>query len=88
MCVGFCLASVSVANGVALWPVIHEAVVIAPSTPVRVSPVTEEEPLFVLPEASIVAVRAEHDGFILVQTQNERSGWVPGASIARILPAR
>jgi hypothetical protein len=88
MWVGFCLACVSVANGVALWPVIHEAVVIAPSTPVRVSPVTEEEPLFVLPEASIVAVRAEHDGFILVQAQNERSGWVPGASVARILPAR
>jgi hypothetical protein len=88
MWVGICLLGVSVANGVALWPVIHEAVMIAPSTPVRVSPVTEEEPLFVLPEATIVAVRAEHDGFILVQTQNERSGWVPGKSLARIVPAR
>jgi hypothetical protein len=86
--VGICLLGVSVANGIALWPVIHEAVVIAPSIPVRVSPVTEEEPLFVLPEASIVAVRAEHDGFVLVQTQNERSGWVPGASLARIVPLR
>jgi hypothetical protein len=86
MWVGISLLGVSVANGVALWPLIHEAVVIAPSTPVRVSPVTEEEPLFVLPEATIVAVRAEHDGFFLVQTQNERSGWVPAASIARILP--
>jgi hypothetical protein len=88
MCVGFSLACVSVANAVALWPVIHEAVVIAPSTPVRVSPVTEEEPLFLLPEAAIVTVRAEHDGFVLVQAQNERSGWVPGANLARILPAR
>src|SRR5277367_3621739 len=86
MWVGFCLLGVSIANGVALWPVIHEAVVIAASTPVRVSPVTEEEPLFVLPEAAIVAVRAEHDGFILVQTQNERSGWVPGKNLARIVP--
>jgi hypothetical protein len=85
--VGFCMLGVSIANGVALWPVIHEAVVIAPSTPVRVSPVTEEEPLFVLPEAAIVAVRAEHDGFVLVQSQNERSGWVPGASLVRIVPA-
>jgi hypothetical protein len=50
--------------------------------------VTEEEPLFVLPEASIVAVRAEHDGFVLVQTQNERSGWVLGKSLARIVPVR
>jgi len=88
MLAGICLLGVSIANGVALWPVIHEAVVIAPSTPVRVSPVTEEEPLFVLPEAAIVTVRAEHDGFVLVQAQNERSGWVPGTNIARILPAR
>lgn len=86
--VGICLLGVSAANGIALWPVIHEAVVIAPSIPVRVSPVTEEEPLFVLPEASLVAVRAEHDGFVLVQTQNERSGWVPGKSLARIVPLR
>jgi hypothetical protein len=86
--VGFCMLGVSVADGVAVWPVIHEAVVIAPSTPVRVSPVTEEEPLFVLQEAAIVAVRAEHDGFVLVQTQNERSGWVPGKNLVRIVPAR
>src|ERR1700691_3402522 len=36
MWVGICALGVSVANGVALWPVIHEAVMIAPSTPVRV----------------------------------------------------
>ena len=88
MWLGIGLLGVSVANGVALWPLIHEAVVIAPSTPVRVSPVTEEEPLFVLPEANIVAVRAEHEGFILVQTQNGRSGWVPGKNLVRIVPAR
>jgi hypothetical protein len=88
MLAGFCLLGVSIADGIALWPVIHQAVVIAPSTPVRVSPVTEQEPIFVLPEAAIVAVRAEHDGFLLVQTQSDRSGWVPGANLARIVPAR
>ncbi len=88
MWMGICLLGVSVANAVALWPLIHEAVVISPSTPVRVSPVTEEEPLFVLPEASIVAVRAEHDGFALVQTQNGRSGWVQGANLVRIVTSR
>jgi hypothetical protein len=88
MLAGICLLGVSIANGVALWPVIHEAVVIAASTPVRVSPVTEEEPLFVLPEATVVEVRAEHDGFVLVQTQSERSGWVQGANLARIVTAR
>jgi hypothetical protein len=88
MLAGICLLGVSIANGVALWPVIHEAVVIAASTPVRVSPVTEEEPLFVLPEAAIVEVRAEHDGFVLVQTQSDRSGWVQDANLLRIVTAR
>lgn len=85
MLLGFGLLGISVANAVVLWPVMHQAVIIAPSTPVRVSPVTEQEPLFVLPEGSLVAVRAEHDGFVLVQTQTERSGWVPGANLARIV---
>ena len=85
---GTLLVAVSAANAVALWPIIHQAVVITPSTPVRVSPVTTEEPLFVLPEASIVAARAEHEGFALVQTQTGRSGWVPLANLARIVPQR
>ena len=83
---GALMVGVSAANGVALWPVVHAAVVIAPATPVRVSPVTTEEPLFVLPEAVIVAARAEHDGFTLVQTKDGRSGWVPDANLAHILP--
>ena len=83
---GLSVLAVSVANGVALWPVMHQAVVIAPSTPVRVSPVTTEEPLFLLPEAAIVVMGAEHDGFVLVQSQAGRSGWVPGANLAPIVP--
>jgi len=85
---GIALLGVSLANAVALWPVMHQAVVITASTPVRVSPVTTEEPLFVLPEAAIVAMRGEHEGFILVQTQAGRSGWVPAANLARIVPPR
>ena len=83
---GFSVLGISVANGVALWPVMHQAVVIAPSTPVRVSPVTTEEPLFLLPEAAIVVMGAEHDGFVLVQSQAGRSGWAPGANLAPIVP--
>lgn len=83
---GIALLGASIANAVALWPIMHQAVVITASTPVRVSPVTTEEPLFVLPEAAIVAMRGEHEGFILVQTQAGRSGWVPAANLARIVP--
>jgi hypothetical protein len=85
---GLSALGVSVANGVALWPVMQQAVVIAPSTPVRVSPVTTEEPLFLLPEAAIVVMGAEHDGFVLVQSQGGRSGWAPGANLALIVPKR
>jgi hypothetical protein len=83
---GIALLGASIANAVALWPIMHQAVVITAATPVRVSPVTTEEPLFVLPEAAIVAMRGEHEGFILVQTQAGRSGWVPAANLARIVP--
>jgi tetratricopeptide (TPR) repeat protein len=83
---GIALLGASIANAVALWPIMHQAVVITASTPVRVSPVTTEEPLFVLPEAAIVAMHGEHEGFILVQTQAGRSGWVPAANLARIVP--
>jgi hypothetical protein len=85
---GTLLVAVSAANAVALWPIIHQAVVITPSTPVRVSPVTTEEPLFVLPEASLVTPRAQHEEFVLVQTNAGRSGWVPLANLARIVPQR
>jgi hypothetical protein len=85
---GTALLGVSIANAVALWPIMHEAVVITGATPVRVSPVTTEEPLFVLPEAVIVAMHGEHEGFILVQTEAGRSGWVPAANLARIVPRR
>jgi Tetratricopeptide repeat len=83
---GIALLGAAIANAVALWPIMHQAVVITASTPVRVSPVTTEEPLFVLPEAAIVAMHGEHEGFILVQTQAGRSGWVPAANLARIVP--
>jgi hypothetical protein len=83
---GVALLGVSIANAVALWPIMHQAVVITASTPVRVSPVTTEDPLFVLPEAAIVAMHGEHEGFVLVQTQAGRSGWVPAANLARIVP--
>jgi hypothetical protein len=84
--VGICLLGMTIADGVALWPIVHEGVVITHTAPVRVSPVTMEEPQFELSEATIVRMNAEHDGFVLVQTQAGRSGWVPSANLAPIVP--
>jgi hypothetical protein len=83
---GVSLLGVTVASAVVLWPIVHEGVVVTHTAPVRVSPVTMEEPLFVLPEATIVRMGAEHDGFILVQTKAGRAGWMPSASLAPIVP--
>jgi hypothetical protein len=83
---GLSLLGVSIGYGVTLWPVVHEAVVVTHTAPVRVSPTIIEETLFVLPEASIVNTGAEHDGFVLIRTAAGRPGWVPSTNLAPILP--
>jgi hypothetical protein len=83
---GISLLGATLANALVLWPVMHEAVVVTHTAPVRVSPVSIEEPLFVLPEATIVRVGAEHEGFVLVRIKGGRGGWVPSASLAPIVP--
>jgi hypothetical protein len=62
--------------------------VITHAAPVRVSPVPIEEPLFVLPEASVVSMSAEHDGFVLIRASSGRTGWVPGADLVSVVPKR
>jgi hypothetical protein len=84
--VGISVLGVTIANAIALWPIMHEAVVIAHAAPVRASPVPIEEAHFELPEATIVRMSDVHDGFALVQTQEGRSGWVPVTSLAPVLP--
>jgi hypothetical protein len=85
---GFCLLGLSAGNAVALWPVLHEAVVTVHSAQVRVSPVTTEPPLFELPEASIVKLNAEYDDFVLIQTAAGRTGWTQRANLVPIVPKR
>ena len=60
-------------------PIMHEAVVITQAAPVRVSPVPIEEPVFVLPEASVVRMMEEHEGSVLIRTEVGRTGW--GAAV-------
>jgi hypothetical protein len=86
--VGAALAAVTVCNGIVLWPRLHEAVVLAAATPVRVSPVPMGDPLFTLPEAETVRMTAAHEGFVLVQTHTGKTGWVANANIAPVVPRR
>jgi len=83
---GMVLLGVSIADAVTLWPIMHEAVVITKTAPVRVSPTLIEETLFALPEATIVSTGAEHDGFVLVRTAAGRTGWAPSTNLAPIVP--
>lgn len=84
--IGFCALGVTLGCAVSVWPTLHEAVIVGHSIPVRVSPTLIEEPLFVLPEAEIVRVNGEHDGFMLVKTRNGRAGWAPSSNLAPIVP--
>ena len=63
------MMALTLCNGIALWPTLHDGVVISASTPVRVAPVPMGDPLFVLPEAETVRISAVYEGFVLVQTR-------------------
>jgi hypothetical protein len=81
------MIGLTAANAMVLWPKLHEAVVIASNTAVRVSPAPMGDPLFVLTEAETVEMMAEHEGFVLVQTRAGRTGWAAHASLAPIVPS-
>jgi hypothetical protein len=83
---GVLMICLTVGNGISLWPILHEGVVISSAAPVRVSPVPMGDSLFVLPEAESVKITAEHEGFLLVETATGRMGWVSRANIASIVP--
>jgi len=85
---GFCLVGITLGSALAVWPTLHEAVVVGHAVPVRVSPTLIEEPIFSLPEAEIVSVRGKHDSFMLIKTGAGRTGWAPQANLALIVPPR
>lgn len=85
--IGIAMVGLTAANGVLLWPKLHEAVVIASNTAVRVSPAPMADPLFTLTEAETVKMTAEYAGFVLIQTRAGRSGWTARASLAPIVPS-
>jgi hypothetical protein len=83
---GVSLCGVTAASAITLWSTVHSGIVVTHDAPVRVSPVSMEEPLFTLPEATRVRMSSEHDGFVLIQTTGGRTGWIPSANLAPIVP--
>jgi hypothetical protein len=88
MGVGAAMIALTVCDAVVLWPTLHEGIVIKAATPVRVAPAPMGDSLFVLPEAEIVRITTEHEGFVLIQTKAGRAGWVSRTSIAPVVPQK
>jgi hypothetical protein len=85
---GILMVGAPICSGVVLWPKLHAGVIIAASTPARVSPVPMGDALFVLREGETVKISAEHEGFTLIQTSAGRTGWVADSNLAAIVPLR
>jgi hypothetical protein len=83
---GTALVILTASNGVILWPLLHEAVVVTNSAPARVSPVPMGDQLFTLPEAETVRMTAEHEGFVLIHTRTGQAGWVSRSNVVPVLP--
>jgi hypothetical protein len=83
---GAALIGFTVASGVALWPRLHEAIVIAGTASVRVSPAPLGDALFTLKEAEAVTTAGEHEGFVLVRTATGRTGWIWHADLVPVVP--
>lgn len=83
---GIALIGFTVANGLTFWARLHEAIVIAATAPVRVSPAPMGEALFTLKEAEAVTIAGEHEGFVLVRASARRTGWVWHAGLVPVVP--
>lgn len=88
MLLGIGMLALPFCNAIALWPELHQGVVIAAAALVRVSPVPMAESLFALREGEMVRIMAEHEGFTLIRTRAGRTGWVADANLAPIIPRK
>jgi hypothetical protein len=86
MLLGASMVVLTLGNALVLWPRLHQGIVIAAATPVRVSPVPMGDPLFTLPEGEKVKITAEHDGFALIETRTGRIGWITHSNLAPLVP--
>lgn len=86
--VGGALIGSAACNAWLVWPKLHSAVVIAANAPVRAAPAPLGDALFALPEAETVDITAEHEDFVLITTAQGRTGWMPRAAVALIVPRK
>lgn len=86
MLLGAAMIGLTVCSALALWPRLHQGIVIAAAAPVRVAPVPMGDPLFALPEGEKVRIAAEHEGFVLIETRAGRAGWISDSNLAPIVP--
>jgi tetratricopeptide (TPR) repeat protein len=85
-CLGLAAIGFSVCNAIFWRTKVHEAVVIAPNTQIRATPVPMGDPLQQLSEAETVTITAGHEDFVLVRAASGRAGWVARADLADVVP--
>jgi hypothetical protein len=81
-------AIVLVATGVILicsWPDIDRAVVLADATPVHIAPALAADVSFRLKPGTLVDEGSRYEGYVMVHTDDGRSGWVSAQQVARIV---
>ncbi len=79
---GFCVALTGL---LAYQPLLHEAIVQTPDTPLRVSPAPNAQAHSTLPEGSCVFIKKTHNSAVFVQTLQGQQGWVEVNAITRII---
>jgi hypothetical protein len=84
--VGAVLVAWTVAQGLIVWPWLHEGVVLNAATQVRVTPVPMGDPAFVLAEADTVTIAERHDDYYLIRTSSGKTGWASRADLAPVVP--
>jgi tetratricopeptide (TPR) repeat protein len=81
---GLLLMAFTVNDALALARLKREAVVLQ-STAAGASPISGGEPLFTVPQATVVQQQDEHAGFSLIRDPQGRVGWVPRTQLLPII---
>lgn len=81
-------AIVLAATGVILvcsWPDVDRAVVLAEATPVRIAPAVAADVSFRLKPGTLVDEGSRYEDYVMVHTDDGRSGWVSAQQVAKIV---
>lgn len=81
----FCITATSLA---VRWPDLNLAVILNKDTPVRIAPADSAGVSFKLPAGELVQARKNHGNFVLIRTNDGKSGWASRDEVARIMAAK